>query len=178
MNSYIIITDRIGLRNWQESDRVPFAKMCANPEVMEHFPSILSTEETNELIDRLSKHFDDFGYTYFAAELLDTKEFIGFIGMKKQTWESEFTPCVDIGYRLKQETWGKGYATEGAAACIKAAFSKFKLERLLSFTTDTNEISEHVMKKLGMRHVGTVQHPSIVNDPRFKHCVVYQIDKT
>jgi RimJ/RimL family protein N-acetyltransferase len=62
-------------------------------------------------------------------------------------------------------------------ACLKAAFHKFDLKSVLSFTTDTNTGSEHVMKKLGMHFVGTVQHPSIENDPRFKHCVVYRIDR-
>lgn len=176
MNPYIIKTDRIGLRNWQESDRKPFAQMCANKEVMEHFPSALTLEESNDLIDRLSQHFNEFGYTYFAAEILENKEFIGFVGLKQQTWESEFTPCVDIGYRLKQDAWGKGYASEAAKACLDAAFTKFNIRKVLSFTTDTNAPSEHVMKKIGMEYAGTVQHPSIVNDPRFKHCVVYQMD--
>ena len=174
VKEYIILTQRLGLRNWLPSDEAPFIAMCQDPDVMKHFPSTLSASETLELIDNLKKHFDEFGYTYFAVDVIETGAFIGFIGMKQQSWESKYTPCVDIGYRIKKSAWGKGYATEGAVACLKAAFSTFKIEEVLSFTTDTNTASEHIMKKIGMRYVGTVQHPSIVNDNRFKHCVVYK----
>ena len=174
MTNYIITTVRLGLRNWLPSDVVPFAELCKDPEVMRHFPSVLSSVETNELIGNLTRHFADFGYTYFAVDVLETGEFIGFIGLKYQTWKSIYTPCVDIGYRLKRSSWGKGYATEGAKACLDNARSLFKIEEVYSFTTDTNKASEHVMKKIGMQYIGTVQHPAILNDPRFKHCVVYK----
>lgn len=171
---YIIKTERLGLRNWIESDITPFAKMCSDPMVMEQFPSTLSLLESQELIERLSNHFDEFGYTYFAIDILENDEFIGFAGIKNQTWESEYTPCIDIGWRLNQSAWGKGYATEAAKGCLDAAFPKYGIEEVLSFATDTNEPSENVMKKVGMKYIGNVQHPAIVDDPRFKHCVVYR----
>ncbi len=172
--TYAIKTERLGLRNWIESDFLPFANMCADPIVMEQFPSTLSDKESRELIDRLSNHFNEFGYTYFAVDLLENNEFIGFAGIKNQTWESEYTPCVDIGWRLKQTAWGKGFATEAAQGCLKVAFSKFDIKEVLSFATNTNSASENVMKKIGMDYIGTVQHPAIIDDPRFEHCVVYK----
>ena len=174
MRDYVITTERLGLRNWIESDITPFAKMCANPKVMEQFPATLSAQESKDLIDRLSDHFNEFGYTYFAIDLLENDEFIGFAGIKNQTWESEYTPCVDIGWRLKQSAWGKGFATEAAQGCLDAAFPKFGIKEVLSFATDTNETSENVMRKIGMKYIGNVQHPAIIDDPKFKHCVVYR----
>jgi RimJ/RimL family protein N-acetyltransferase len=174
MRDYIIKTKRLGLRNWLPSDTAPFAAMCADDEVMKHFPGTLSFQETENLISILQKHFEDFGYTYFAVDVLETNEFIGFAGIKNQTWESNYTPCVDIGWRLKREAWGKGYATEAAKACLENASTLFNIKEILAFTTDTNLASENVMKKIGMQYIGTVQHPSIKNDPRFKHCVVYK----
>lgn len=147
--------------------------MCSDEEVMRHFPKTLSEEETTELINRLKEHFDIYGYTYFAIDVLETGEFIGFAGLKNQEWESDFTPCVDIGWRLKKAAWGKGYATEAAKACLDAGFQTFGIKEILSFATDTNVASENVMKKCGMKYVGNVQHPAILNDSRFKHCVVY-----
>ncbi|GHC53887.1 GNAT family N-acetyltransferase [Ulvibacter litoralis] len=176
MRAYLLKTERLGLRNWLPSDELPFIEMCQDEAVMEHFPKTLSAEETIDLIHRLKTHFDTFGYTYFAVDVLESSEFIGFAGLKNQDWESDFTPCVDIGWRLKRAAWGKGYATEAAKACMKAAFSMFNLKEVLSFTTDTNIPSEHVMKKIGMKLIGTVQHPFILNDPRFKHCVVYKLE--
>ncbi len=175
MKNYVITTQRLGLRNWIDSDLIPFAEMCADPEVMKHFPSVLTMGETQELINRLDQHFNEFGYTYFAVDLLETKEFIGFVGIKNQTWESEFTPCVDIGWRLKKLAWGKGFASEAARACIEHAPALFGINEILSFATDTNKASEHVMQKIGMSYIGTVQHPAILDDPRFQHCVIYKI---
>ena len=173
--NYIIKTERLGLRNWLPSDEAPFSEMCADEVLMEHFPKTLSEEETISLIKILNDHFESFGYTYFAVDILKTGEFIGFAGLKNQTWESAYTPCVDLGYRLKKSAWGKGFATEAAKVCLTMASSKFNIDEVLSFTTDTNKASETVMKKIGMQYIGTVQHPLIVGDPRFEHCVVYKI---
>lgn len=148
--------------------------MCADPEVMRHFPKPLTEHESIALIRKFQAHFELYGYAYFAAEVLETKEFIGFIGLANQTWASEFTPCVDIGWRLKRSAWGKGYASEGAKACLQNALPKFGIAQVLAFATDTNLPSEAVMKKIGMNFIGTVQHPLIQGDRRFKHCVVYK----
>ncbi len=178
MKHYILKTDRLGLRNWLPEDAAPFIEMCQDAEVMQHFPGLLTSEETLALIGRLTKHFEKYGYTYFAVDVLKTDEFIGFTGLANQTWKSEFTPCVDMGWRLKRSAWGKGYATEAASACLVAANTKFVLEEVLAFATDTNLASENVMKKIGMQFIGTVQHPAIVGDDRFEHCVVYRSLKT
>lgn len=172
--NYDITTERLGLRNWKTSDEAPFIEMCSDPEVMQHFPKPLTAEETLALIGRLKAHYKKYGYCYFAVDELKTDEFIGFIGLANQTWESKFTPCVDIGWRLKRSAWGKGYATEGAKSCLDLAESKFDIKEVLAFATDTNIASQNVMKKIGMIEIGTVQHPMIINDTRFKHCVVYK----
>jgi len=175
MSIYILKTNRLGLRNWQESDSEPFIKMCQDPAVMRYFPKVLSEKETKDLVNRLKNHFTTHGFTYFAVEKLDSNEFLGFTGLAQQTWESEFTPCVDLGWRLKKEAWGKGYATEAAKACLDAAFTRFKLNEVYAFAAKGNKASENVMKKLGMQFQGTFIHPKIANDPRFPHCFAYRI---
>lgn len=123
MSGYILKAERLGLRQWKVSDYVPFAKMCADPEVMRYFPTTLSTEESNTLIDSFKQRFEQYGFTYYAVDILTTKEqsaqFIGFAGLLPQTYKSAFTPNVDIGWRLKKSVWGKGYATEAAKACLE-----------------------------------------------------------
>jgi len=176
-NNYTLTTERLGLRNWQESDIEPFIAMCQDPEVMRYFPSIASEEETRALILRLQLHFETHSFTYFAVETLDTKEFLGFTGLAKQSWESEFTPCVDMGWRFKKEAWGKGYATEAAKGCLHAAFNTFNLKEVYAFATKGNTPSENVMKKLGMQYQGTFVHPKIIDDPRFPYCFAYKKEK-
>lgn len=174
MKDYILQTERLGLRNWLPSDEAPFIEMGLDEEVMRHFPGLLSKKETLAFIGRMKDHFDIYGYTYFAVDELESNSFIGFTGLANQTWKSEFTPCVDIGWRLHRSAWGKGYATEAAHACLEAASSKFGIEQVIAFATDKNFSSIHVMKKLGMEEIGKVQHPQIIDDDRFDHCVVYK----
>ena len=177
MKNYLIKTERLGLRNWLPSDTVPFVAMGQNPEVMQYFPELLAEDDTIALINNLKNHFEKYGYSYFAMDELVTGEFIGFAGLKYQTFESEFTPSVDIGWRLKRSVWGKGFATEAAKACLDAAFNRFDLDEVYSYCPDLNKASEAVMKKIGMVFTGILQHPKIANDSRFKHCVVYKVSK-
>ena len=177
MKNYLIKTERLGLRNWVASDRVPFIAMGQNPEVMRYFPELLTKADSIALINDLKKHYEKYGYTYFAMDELITGEFVGFAGLKYQTFESDFTPSVDIGWRLKRSAWGKGFATEAAKACLDAAFKRFGLNEVYSYCPDLNKASEAIMKKIGMVFVGTLQHPKVAKDSRFKHCVAYRSRK-
>jgi len=177
MINYLIKTGRLGLRNWLASDTAPFVTMGQDSKVMRYFPELLTEADTIALINNLKKHYEKYGYTYFAMDELATGEFVGFTGLKYQTFESEFTPSVDIGWRLKRSAWGKGYATEAAKACLNVAFNEFGLDEVYSFCPDLNKASEAIMKKIGMTYLGTLQHPKVANDSRFKHCVVYRSQK-
>ncbi len=172
--TYTLKSKRLGLRNWLPEDEAPFIEMCQDPEVMRFFPALSSKEETLDLINRLRLHFEKHGYTYFAVDVLETGEFIGFCGLAVQAWQSEFTPCVDMGWRLQQSAWGKGYATEAARACLDAAANIFGLQEVFTFAPDLNLPSQNVMKKIGLEYAGDFIHPAIADDNRFKTCVAYK----
>ncbi len=74
-------TERIQLRQWKESDRLPFAAMSSDPKVMEYFPSILSRSESDAIVDKCQSLPAERGWGVWAVELLETKEFIGIIGL-------------------------------------------------------------------------------------------------
>ena len=131
MKDYLFTSNRLGFRNWLDDDLKPFAKLNADPVVMRYFPKTLSLIETENFITRAKKQFTERGYTYFAVEELKTQKFIGFIGLSYQTYEASFNPNVDIGWRLAQAFWGKGYATEGAERCLEFAFNNLSLKKLL-----------------------------------------------
>jgi len=173
--NYLFKTTRLAFRTWSNNDLTAFAKLCADPEVMRYFPSALSKDETQNYIDRLIAHQEEHGHCYYAVELLETKEFIGFIGLAYQSYESYFTPCVDIGWRLKKEAWGNGYATEGAKACLKYAFENLGIKEIYSTTTHNNEPSEKVMQKLGMQKLENFVHPKMAADHPLQPIVVYKI---
>ena len=90
-------TDRLILRRWVEADREPFARMNQNPAVLEFLPAALSREESDQMVDRIEAHFECHGFGLSAAELRETAEFIGYIGLAVPRFEAAFTPCVEIG---------------------------------------------------------------------------------
>lgn len=174
---YSIKTERLGIRNWLPSDIEPFSEMGQDVEVMKYFPELRSKEDSRNFIARMQNHFEAYGFCYFAMDVLETGEFIGFTGILNQNYESKFTPCVDIGWRLKKSAWGNGFATEAAKACLDFAFSKLNLNEIYSFATITNKGSEAVMKKIGMNYIDTFNHPSLVNHKELERCLVYKINK-
>lgn len=177
MNKYVFTTERLGFRNWQKKDIDPFYRINTDNDVMEFFPKKLTREETQKMVERLQVIFDESGYTFFAVDLLETSELIGFIGMINATFEAEFTPCVEIGWRLSPSTWNKGLATEGAKGCLKYAFTQFEMNEIYSITAVINKKSERIMEKIGMKFQGEFEHPKLEeNDPLRRH-VFYKITR-
>ena len=155
-------TPRLRLRTWQASDGEAFAALNADTRVMEFFPKLLSRAESDNLIAILQAHIDQRGYGFWAAELRDGGEFIGFIGIQVPRAALPFAPCVEIGWRLAHAHWGRGYATEGANASLELGFGELGLEEIVSFTAFHNERSLNVMRKLGMTEDGqTFEHPNV-----------------
>jgi ribosomal-protein-alanine N-acetyltransferase len=95
-----IETPRLWLRRWRTEDLEPFAALNADPEVMEHFPAILSRQGTAELVNHAEKHFANHGFGPWAVEVPGQAPFIGYIGLAVPAFEASFMPCVEIGWRL------------------------------------------------------------------------------
>lgn len=175
--SYLFTSERLGFRNWEEKDRIPFRKLNANAEVMRYFPSIKTDEESDALFERLKKHFTQEGKTFYVVELLERPVFVGFLGLIDTQIRSFFTPCVEIGWRFNPFYWNKGLATEGARVCIAYAWEVLELESIVSYTPQVNKPSERVMQKIGMRHLGFFNHPSIAEGSALSAHTVYIIDR-
>ena len=167
-------TPRLLLRDWREEDVAHFARMNADEQVMRYFPKVLSSEETQELYDIIVSEIREAGFGLYAAELKETRGFIGFIGFHKAAFEADFTPCVEIGWRLKQEAWGNGYATEGAEACLTYGFDTLGFGEVYSFTAEINKPSIRVMEKTGMQLAGTFDHPKVEPGSPLRKHVLYK----
>jgi RimJ/RimL family protein N-acetyltransferase len=173
----VTTTERLILRRWQTSDREPFARLNADPRVMEFFPSSLSRVESDAMVDRLEADFDRRGFGVCALELRADGSFLGFVGLDVPRFEAAFTPCVEIGWRLSADHWGRGFATEGARAMLSHAFETLQLDALVSFTVPANVRSRRVMEKIGMtRDPGEdFDHPKLApGDPLRRH-VLYRV---
>ena len=176
-SAYLFTSDRLGFRPWRESDIDWYAEMNADERVMQYFPSVMTREESLKSMHKLTDAYRDLGHTYYVTELLDRGDIIGFIGIGYQKFEAAFTPIKDLGWRLRPNYWGNGYATEGAKRCIETAFAHepLNLDVLYAITPKTNLPSINVMKKIGMHHYTDFHHPELNDCPELQSCVLYRL---
>ncbi len=172
-------TERLLLRHWRDEDVDSFATLNADAQVMEHFPSLLSREQTDTVTSRIRAHFTERGFGLWAVELKETGEFIGFVGLQVPTFDAHFMPCVEVGWRLDKRFWGKGYAPEAAVASLRDGYERLGLEEIVSMTTTTNKKSMRVMEKLGMSRdpADDFDHPRIPEGHRLRRHVLYRLSK-
>lgn len=165
MNTIGLRTARLLLRQWRAEDRAPFAAMNADPRVMEHFPSMPSVEQSNAMVDRFEQRIAEFGHGHWAVEIVATGAFIGFTGLWPVPPDIEVPtsdpPPLEIGWRLAAEHWGQGFASEAARAVLAAAYERFGLDLVVSFTTLSNLRSQAVMRRIGLRELSRFMHPRI-----------------
>lgn len=173
-------TERLILRGWRHDDKVAYAQLNGDPAVMEHFPSTLTVEQSEEMVDRMAAGWAERGYGLWAVEVRDTRRCVGFVGLSSPTWEMPFTPCIEVGWRLAKESWGHGYAPEGARAALAWGFEHLDPPRgeFVSFTTVDNAKSRRVMEKLGMTHDPTddFDHPLLPDWAHRRH-VLYRLHR-
>jgi RimJ/RimL family protein N-acetyltransferase len=140
-------TARLVLRRWRESDLDAYAAMCADPPVMRYVGGQPFTREQSEQQMReFMRHWDEHGFGLWATEDKGSARFIGFIGLTTHAW----WPGVEVGWRLDQAFWGRGLASEGAAASLRHGFEELGLEEIISIHDPENVASRRVMEKNGM----------------------------
>lgn len=147
----MIVTERLRLRPWTDADIHPFAAHNADPRIMKYFPSTMTRSQTVASVRRWTKDFERHGFSFFAAELRTTAEFIGVIGPSWHRFESPFAPAIEIGWRLHPDYWGYGYATEGGRASAAFIFDRGWSE-VVAVTVPENTASRAVMDRIGMSH--------------------------
>ena len=172
-------TERLRLRCWQDEDRAAFAALNADPRVMEFFPSPLSREQSDAVVDRVQSQFAQRGWGFWAAELKASAQFIGFVGLNVPAAELPCSPCVEIGWRLAQAHWGRGYATEAAQAALHVGFGQLGLDEIVSFTALANVRSQAVMERLGMqRDARTFEHPAVPAGHALREHCLYRLRRS
>ena len=163
-------TARLILRGFRESDLVSFAAMNADPRVMATIGPPLSREASENFAADINRRWQGQGLGLWAGEVSGLC--IGFIGLNVPSFEAPFTPCVEVGWRLSFDCWGKGYATEGGAAALAFGFKQRGLKEIVAFTAATNLRSAAVMRRLDMaRNLDDdFDHPRIAaGDPLRRH---------
>ena len=170
---------------------------------MKHFPRLWTREESDAAVTSLQKSIGERGWGFWAVEVRGVSSFIGFVGLAVPRMTAHFTspiaksrlrrflpaserrdfhvaPCVEIGWRLAPEFWGRGYATEAANASLRYGFEQLILKEIVAFTVPLNERSRAVMKRIGMTHdpADDFDHPHLpVGDPLRRH-VLYRMTRS
>jgi len=157
-------------------DLALFAALNADPRVMEYYPAQLTRAESSAFVcERVMPHFAERGFGLWAVEVPEVAPFIGYVGLQVPAFESHFTPCVEIGWRLAFSYWGRGYATEAARAAVAFGFVEAGLEEIVSFTVAPNRRSVAVMERLGMKYDGDFEHPALPRGHPLRRHVLYRL---
>ncbi|MCX5497094.1 GNAT family N-acetyltransferase [Kaistia dalseonensis] len=171
-------TERLILRPWERRDLEPFAALNADPEVMQFFPAQFTREETAAYIERVATLTDQ-GLGFQAVEEKVSGDLVGVVGMAPVKPEFPSSPGVEIGWRLAKAFWGKGYASEAAAAWLHWGFEELNLDEIVAFTFSGNLPSRRVMERLGMSYdpADDFEHPSLAEGHRLKPHVLYRLKR-
>jgi RimJ/RimL family protein N-acetyltransferase len=191
-----LITERLILRPWRDSDLEPFARLNDDPAVMEFMPRRLTRDESDAFAARIRAVIEQRGWGLWAVEVragakaraagqigpaarIAGVRFIGYVGLSVPGFEASFTPCVEIGWRLAKEHWGHGYASEAAGLCLRFAFEKLRLEEVVSFTVPLNKRSIGVMERIGMRRNADddFDHPKLAPGHPLRRHVLYRLKR-
>lgn len=169
-----IETPRLLLRDWKKEDIPSFTAMNSDPTVMKYFLKRLDKKESLEFYNKIQEEFLMYGYGLYAVEKKENGAFIGYTGFHNITFDVDFAPGVEIGWRLRHEEWNQGFATEAAKACFEYAKKHLPFRTIWSFTSLPNKSSEKVMQKIGMERIKEFSHPAVPENHPLKQHVLYK----
>ena len=154
----ILETDRLILREFQLSDTEAFFAMDSNPKVHQYLwnKPVQKIAETIEIIEFVRKQYIDNGVGRFAMISKESNKFIGWAGLKFNTeMVNNKVNFYDVGYRLDEKFWGKGYASEATFAWLKYAFETMKIKTIEAAAHSDNVASNRILQKIGMQMTET-----------------------
>lgn len=166
--------ERITLRQWRDSDLEPFAAMNADADVMRYFPALMTPEESASAMSRHRALIETRGWGFWALDV--DGAFAGFVGLAIPSFDAPFGLCVEVGWRLRREYWGRRIAYRAALEALDYGFDVLKLPEIVSFTTVGNVRSRRLMERLGFVHdeAGDFEHPSIAVGHELRPHVLYR----
>jgi len=146
----VLETERLILRPWAPDDFEDFASMSADPEVMRYLAidgKPLSRFAAWQSFTSQVGHWALRGFGMFVVVERSSGKFVGRVG----PWQPEGWPDFEIGWTIRSEFWGKGYATEAATRCVAYAFTELHRPHLISLILPDNLRSIRVAERLGER---------------------------
>jgi RimJ/RimL family protein N-acetyltransferase len=146
-------TERLVLRSWRDEDVDAFEQACNTPAVTRFLGGLQTRADIDAAVGRIRAAEAEHGYCYWALERRDDGRFLGFCGLKALAADNAPAAIVgqpEIGWRLREDAWGQGYAREAAEATLSLAFTRFAMDQVYAITLTGNAASWGLMKRLGM----------------------------
>jgi RimJ/RimL family protein N-acetyltransferase len=154
MKEITLESERLLLRWLREDDFEHYAELCRDPEVMRFLGGpLLSDVEVWRQMAYFMGHWHFRGYGIWGVEEKSTGAMVGRIGFLNPIgW-----PAFELGWTLSRDSWGKGYATEGAQRALAYAFTELDRDHVISLIAPDNIASAKVAERLGERVEGTTE---------------------
>lgn len=155
-------TERLWLERWEHDRHGPgLDAVNGDAEVMRYLNDGVpfSRHESRELSIAIGRHWEHYGFGLWAAVEKASGQTLGFVGLCHPLWFPVLLPAVEVGWRLRREAWGLGYATEGARAALAAGFGVLGLDDVIALVHPDNVRSAAVTRRLDMRLDRRVAHP-------------------
>lgn len=175
VSTIIIETERLRLRTWNAHYGKLLNQHCNTDEVMSYLGGKQSPSDHDEMVNWLIEQQNDYGFTFWAMESNEDDRFLGFCGLiRVDEADSTVLGAIEIGWRLRSDSQGKGYAKEAAQACLRYAFTETEGLRIVSRTLVANVASWGLMKKLGMHHDPRLDYTSDDGTPFIVYVTTYE----
>jgi RimJ/RimL family protein N-acetyltransferase len=181
MPEFRLETDRLILRDWRDADWEPFFHHTNTPAVMRWLGGLLDEERQQRMREKLPLAAEEYGHCLWAAERKPdgghlTGEMLGFCGLKRANMAGGPMGDFEVGWRFREDAWGKGYAKEAAIASLDAGFGQFEAPHIIALTIAENTASWGLMKRLGMHRRPDLDFicPDMMPD---KVTIVYSVDR-
>ncbi len=174
----MIETPRLVLRPWRQADVAEFVRVTNTPEVMATLGGVMAPEDFAGIFARIDACQKEHGFSLWLAERRADGALLGFCGMKVAN-AGPIAGEVEIGWRLRADAWGQGYAREGAQACLDWAWRNLTVPRVVAITAVTNTRSWGLMERLGMTRLWDMdfEHPSLPQGHSLRPHITYAMDR-
>ena len=175
MAKFRLETDRLTLRDWREEDWPRFWEGTNTPAVMRWLGGVADVDKRAAARARLEAYRRDHGHTFWVVERRADAAILGFCGLKRSNQAGGPQGMMEIGWRLREDAWGQGYAREAASAVLGIAFTRFDADEVVALTVQRNVASWGLMKRLGMYPRPDLDFDSAEFDPEEPRIVVWSI---
>jgi RimJ/RimL family protein N-acetyltransferase len=170
-------TERLRLRTWAEPDREEFVRQLNTPAVMRWLGGVQDEAAYTAGFERIDQYQRDFGHTLWIVERKADSALLGFCGLKRVNSPGAPNPGdFEVGWRLREDAWGQGFAKEAAIASLDLAFGKYRAPHVVALTVEGNQASQALMKRLGMVRREDMDFEDHRFGPELNPTIVYRID--